>query len=429
MAKICMVGMWHLGCVSAACLSKWHHVACFDPDPKVLEGLRQGRMPIFEPGLEEEMGNAFKAGRLSFSGDLASAVKNADFMYLAFDTPVDDKDSSDISPVMNAIDAIMPFLRANQTIIISSQVPVGTCRKILEKVRKAGIGAGVAYVPENLRLGNAMEVFMNPERIVIGADSKIAEDAVVGLFSGINGKRLAMGLESAEMAKHALNSYLALLISFSGEVSDICERTGADARLVMAALLSEARVSPLAPLAPGLGFGGGTLARDVQSLRAIGKESGAPTPVLDAVIESNNARKKYVENRLAWALGSLPGKSISFFGLTYKPNTDTLRRSLALEIIAGLESSKTRIRAYDPAIKAQIEGRRAVEICRSAEECAKDADAIVITTAWNEFRQLDYKKISSSMRTPVVIDARNVLEPKSLPSCIRYFGVGVGNGR
>lgn len=429
MLRICVAGLWHLGCVTAACLAGRHEVIGWDPDPAVVEKLSSGLAPVFEPGLDKAIQGAIKAGRLRFSEDIASSVSGADVVYIAFDTPVDEQDQPDLSPINGAYDKIMLHMGEGALVIISSQVPIGTSRKMLEKARSAKKGAPLCYVPENLRLGAALACFAKPDRLVIGMSDPGAQSRLEEVFAGVEGERIYMDLESAEMAKHATNSYLATLISFSGEISDLCEETGANAGLVMKALLRDGRVSPHAPIAPGLGFGGGTLARDVQALRRAGAQKGVRTLVLDAAFEANRERMGYVQKKLRSALGSLEGKTVAFFGLTYKPGTDTLRRSMALEIISSLERAGCRTRAYDPTVKGRLEGHPALGIFCSAHEAAEGADAIVITTGWEEFKGLDYGAICADMRSPVIIDARNILDPRSLGGKARYYGVGVGNGK
>jgi len=428
MAEVLVIGLWHLGCVTACCLAKKHRVAGFDPSLQVVESLKAGKPPIYEPHLAEEMEGASARGALSFTNDLASAVGKADAIYIAFDTPVDKDDNVDIAPVEKALDAALPYMKDGQLVIVSSQVPVGTCRRLHAKISAAGKNVGFCYTPENLRLGTAIEVFMKPERIVFGISEASLKDRLEGIFDGVLGERMYMNLESAEMVKHAMNSYLATMISFSGEISNLCEQTGANAIFVMDALKKEKRVSPHAPISPGLGFGGGTLARDLQILRKIGEKKGISTLVLDAAFNSNRERMDYVRQRLSSALGGLSGKEVAFFGLTYKPGTDTLRRSLALDVIDSMKSSGVRVRAYDPAIKTQVPAHPEVKICLSPSEAAAGADAIVITTAWEQFKSLDYSTLALSMRQPVIIDARNILSPEKLGGKIRYFGVGVGNG-
>jgi len=425
--NILVVGLWHLGCVTAACLAKKHRVIGYDPSPQAVDDLKLGKPPLYEPHLVEALVDAGVLGSLSFTSDLASAVHKSDAIYIAFDTPVDKDDKVDLSPVENALAEATQHMRDGQLVIVSSQVPVGTCRRLHAKILAAGKNVGFCYTPENLRLGTALEAFMKPERIVFGVSDMSLQGKLEEIFAGVSGERIYMSLQSAEMVKHAMNSYLALMISFSGEISNLCEQTDANAIPVMDALRKERRVSPNAPLSPGLGFGGGTLARDLQILRGIGKEKGIATPMLDATFNSNRERMDYVRQRLSFALGGLAGKEVAFFGLTYKPNTDTLRRSLALDVIDSLKSSGARVRAYDPAIKSQVSTHPEVKVCLSPSEAAAGADAIVITTAWDEFKSLDYSLLARSMKQPVIIDARNILFEKP-GSEIRYFGVGVTYG-
>ena len=421
--KICVVGLWHLGCVTACSMARKHSVAAYDPDGKVMEGLMRGKPPIYEPGLEEEMARAAAKGSLKFEQGLAKAVSGADVIWFTFDLPVNEKDEPQPQVLEAAFSSALKAGAKPKAFVVSSQVPVGTCKHLM-----GNGGVPVIYVPENLRLGDALRGFFSQERVVIGTPDGAPSKLMLDLLEGMEGERIFLGLESAEMAKHALNSYLALMISFSGEISDICEARGADAVKVMDVLRKEKRVSPHAPLSPGLGFGGGTLARDIQSLRAAAGKESLPCPLLDAVLESNNNRKGYVKRRLKEALGTLSGKKISFLGLTYKPGTDTLRRSLALEIIAGLDGSGARIFAYDPAIKA-LDGEKRFSLCANVEEAFDGADAVVITTAWQEFLGIDFERLAPAMRTPALIDARNMLLGKKLPSRMKYYGVGVGNGK
>jgi len=420
--------MWHLGCVIAACLSKKHKVTGCDFDSKTIEGLKNNKPPIFEPGMAEGLEEGARSGMLSYSTDVAASVKDADAAIVAFDTPVDENDQISLAPIHKAMSAMMPSLHSGQLLMVCSQVPVGTTRELLKTAQGAGKFVFACYSPENLRLGSAIETFLNPERIVIGLSEEGARKTADEIFEGVGGKRLYMDLESAEMAKHAMNAYLATMISFSGEISDLCERTGADASEVMGALKSEKRVSPSAPLSPGLGFGGGTLARDLKVLSEIGQKTGVPTRVVDAAYQSNRDRLHYVKNRLEKILGTLKGKKIAFFGLTYKPGTDTLRRSLALEVISEVSAEGAEIRAYDPAIKGKVEGRPEISLCASAEEAAQGSDAIVITTAWKEICEADYNLICRAMRRPVLFDARNCVDNRRLEKFIEHYGVGYGHG-
>jgi UDPglucose 6-dehydrogenase len=424
--KICVIGLWHLGCVLSCSMARKHVVAAFDPDGRTVDALRRGEPPILEPGLPEAIAEGMASGRLRFEQSLQKAVSGAQVIWFAFDLPVNENDEPQTRVLESAFSDALSAGARPQAFVVSSQVPIGTCRKLFEKGKKA-VGAELFYVPENLRLGNAVKGFFSQDRIVIGTPDGSKPSIIEDILEGVGGERILLSLESAEMAKHAMNSYLALMISFSGEISDICEAYGADAMKVMDALKKESRVSPLAPLSPGLGFGGGTLARDLQALRSAARKKGMKTFVLDAALESNNERKGYVKRRLQSALGSLEGKTVSFLGLTYKPNTDTLRRSLALEIIDGLAATGAVVRAYDPAVK-KLDAEHHVSVCASADEAFSGADAVVITTAWPEFLGLDFARLVPAMRTRVLIDARNMLSGKKFPAQTKYYGVGVNRG-
>ncbi len=425
--NVCVIGMWHLGSVTAGCLAKLgNQVACFDYDRQAVDGLRAGNPPVHEPGLKELFTEGVLRGNIRYPEGLKEAISDSDVVYIAFDTPVDESDKIDLAPIHKAACDVIPLLGKDTLLVISSQVPVGTCDRILEKMESQGRKNGLCYTPENLRLGTAIESFMKPERIVCGLSTPDIKEKIERLFSGIDARFLFMSLRSAEMAKHALNSYLATMISFSSEISDLCERTDANAADVMTALKTERRVSPYAPIMPGLGFGGGTLARDVQVLRALGDEKDTPTDVLDSVMTVNARRMDYVKNRLTNLLGTLDGKKIAFFGLAYKAGTNTLRRSLTLQVIGRLKDTGVRISAYDPMIRERIVGYEHVDVCKTAPDAAKGADAVVIMTDWEEFKNMDYAAMAKAMKNPILLDAKNMLDAGRFSGTkIRYYGIGL----
>ena len=425
MTDICVLGMSHLGCVTAAGFSslKKKVVGC-DSDTKIIENLQKNQPQIFEPGLEDAIKQGQADGTLSFTTDV-SAVSKARFVYVALDTPVDKNDQVDLKSVEALFDSMIAHLSPESIVVISSQIPIGTSRKLLEKLRSSGKPNEICYVPENLRLGKALECFLNPDRTVFGVSSPKIKQSLEELFA-VPGVKLFMNLESAEMTKHATNAYLASMISFSSEVSDLCERTGANALDVMNALKADNRVSKSAPILPGLSFGGGTLARDVQTLRSLGKQHSVPTRVMDGVMDLNTERMNYVPNRLRSVLGDLSGKTVVFLGLTYKPNTDTLKRSLALQIVDLLASSGATIKAYDPKIRGTIKSHPNVVVCNSPEEAVQQADALVITTAWDDFASLDYSNIAKNMRNPVLIDTTNRYA-SAVGTNLKYHGIGVSH--
>jgi UDPglucose 6-dehydrogenase len=429
MTDVCVLGMSHLGCVNAAGFSRLGKkvVGC-DTDTNVINGLKQCKPPIFEPGLEEAVRQGQEKGTLSFTTDIPRAVSGARFIYVALDTPVDHDNKADLGPVLALFDAMTPHLPPDGIVMLASQVPIGTSRRLLQRLRDAGRQNELCCIPENLRLGTALENFLRPERTAFGISSQKIRQPVEALFADIPGEKLFMSLESVEMSKHAMNSYLATMISFSSEICDLCEKTGANAIDVINALRAEKRVSRHAPILPGLGFGGGTLGRDVQVLRSLGKQCAVPTRVMDSVIELNLARMRYVPDKLRFLLGDINGKTIAFFGLTYKPNSDNLKRSLALQIIDLLSTSGAVIRAYDPKIRGSVASHPQIIVCDSPEAAVKGADALVITTAWDDFTSLDYARMAKAMRNPVVIDTTNRYGT-SIGSALNYHGIGVTHER
>jgi len=429
--NICVIGMWHLGCVTAACLAHLgFRIECFDFDRDVLDNLRRGKMPVHEPGLDELFDKGVSGGMIHFTSDIKGTIPRSDAVYITFDTPTDEQNNVNLRIIHKTIETISPLLAKDAIILISSQIPVGTSDRILERLRMAGKSNELCYIPENLQLGNALNRFMKPERIIFGLSSSEIRKCVEKIFSGIKTRYFFTDLRSAEMSKHVLNSYLATMISFSGEISDLCEKVGANAIDVMKALKSERRVGEQAPITPGLGFGGGTLARDVQILRKIGNEQGIGTVLLDAVIYDNDQRMRYVYEKLLSILGSLEKKKIAFLGLTYKAGTSTLRKSLSLQAIDQIRTKNVSIKAYDPMIKEPIEDYPNVKICKTVDEAVKDADAVVITTDWDEFKKLDYIKVTRFMKTPVIIDTKNMLNRRLFKNTnIKYYGVGVSCGK
>jgi UDPglucose 6-dehydrogenase len=426
---VCVVGLWHLGCVASACLAELGlRSRGFDPDPDVVRGLLLGKPPLFEPGLEELIARNMAAGRLSFHPGLSEALRDADVALVAFDTPVDEHDESDLTPIVRAIDEVAEHANPGTLVVVSSQVPIGTSDDLEARLRRAAPdkGLAVAYCPENLNLGRAIATYMTPERLVIGADDPAVAERVSTLFSGIPAPRLMMSRRSAEMAKHALNSYLATSVSFINEVADLCETTGADVRDVIQALRTDSRIGPRAFLAPGLGFAGGTLARDIQVLRRQGVGGGRPTPLLDAVLTVNRSRLGFVRDRLLAHFRSLPGLTIAMLGLTYKPGTSTLRRSTSVAIARDLIGHGCQVRAFDPAAERDDSMLSGIDLCRDVYEAARDVDALVIATEWPEFREVDFARLKRTMRQPVVIDCKNHLTGCRLPEAgFRYIAVGV----
>jgi UDPglucose 6-dehydrogenase len=429
--KICVIGIWHLGSVYSACLADFgYKVTGADTDTDRVENLNKGIPPLFEPGLEEMASANIDAGRLKYTTDIENAVKDSPYIIVAFDTPVDENDDVDLSPVIDTCKRIAPYLKNECVIIISSQVPVGTCDDIKLMIKKINpsLDFDIACCPENLRLGKAINYYKNPDRIVIGADSEPTLDKVEQLFSVIPAPKMRMGLRSAEMTKHALNAFLATSISFGSEIANICDKVGADAVQVALALRSESRIGNGIPLLPGLGFAGGTLARDLKILKKIGRENSYETLLIDSVFTVNQRQNGVVIRKLEHIFGSVKDLNIGILGITYKPGTSTLRRSSSLEIITELVKRGASVKAYDP--KADMnEVKQHIEFifCMDANAVAENSDALVLITEWPEFKSLDYCSIRKLMKRPVVIDAKNMLDMAQMKKLgFSYYGIGRG---
>lgn len=426
--NVALVGLWHLGTVTAACLAAaGHQIVGFDPDPEVIAHLAAGRPPIYEPGLDDLVREGLASGRLRFTTDVKTALEEAAVVWIAFDTAVDEDDRADVDAVVNAVAALFPWLADGCVVLISSQVPVGTTRRIEEMFADAARGRRVrfAYSPENLRLGKAIEVFRHPDRIVVGVRRMEDRARISELLRPFSERIEWMSVESAEMTKHALNAFLAASITFINEVAALCEKTGADASEVERGLKSEARVGPNAYLSPGAAFAGGTLARDVMFLSELGTSRGIPTHLLAAVKRSNDAHRHWAERRLTDMLGSVDGKTVAIWGLTYKPATDTLRRSSAVELARSLARQGARVQAHDPAIKLLPQEITDVRLCSDPLTAVSGADALVVATPWPEFRSVSGADVVSRMSGDLVLDANRFLSPTlGQHSRLRYVSVG-----
>jgi UDPglucose 6-dehydrogenase len=434
---IAVVGLWHLGSVTAACLAQaGERVIGIDPDRTVVRALEQGEPPISEPGLRELIGEGIASGRLRFAADPAT-LAGARLAWVTFDTPVDEDDHADVEWVLAASEQMLDALPSDSLVVISSQLPVGSAERLRARcaARRADEGIRVACVPENLRLGQALESFRSPERIVAGVrDERDREElsAVLGLFTD---SVEWMGVESAEMTKHALNAFLATSVAFINELASVCERVGADAAEVSRGLKSEARIGPRAYLSPGDAFAGGTLARDVVFLRELAELHGLAAHVFDGVSAGNAAHKNWTRRKLQELLaapevgmdGGLEGRELAVWGLTYKPGTDTLRRSIAVELCRWLAGRGAKVRAHDPALRELPPAlREEIELCDTPYEAVTDADALVVCTPWPDYRMLSPERVVSLMRTPIVIDPAGFLGDlfAGAPAAVRHIRVG-----
>lgn len=429
--KIAVVGLWHLGEIYSVGLAELGHtVMGVSDDEKVVVNFSRGIPVLPEPLLEGLLRRNLRVGRLRYTSDF-SGIKESNVLWITFDTPVDDNDEVDLSPIWQALEKSVPYLQKGILIIVTSQIPLGTSKKIKQFIsrRRPELKFDYVYTPENLRLGEAVRCFFRPGRIVVGADSKAAFKKMKGIFSGVQAEILQMLPESAEVSKHALNALLATSISFINDIADVCERSDADVSDVVHALRSDFRIGPGIPLGAGLGFSGGTLGRDLKALLKFSKDRDLFLPVIDSVFKKNKRRRSLVLSRLRHELRDLNKKTISIFGLTYKPGTRTLRRSRALEIAADLSRSGVTLRLTDPVVlREELPVIKNSDFFSDPYGAAADSNAIVLITPWPEFRKLDFKKLFAQVRPRgLFYDTSNFLADKAreIESYgIKYIGVG-----
>jgi len=426
--KVCVMGLWHLGTVIAACLaSGGHQVTGFDFDETVVAGLNLGRPPLYEPGLEDLVRMGLASGKLEFSNVLAEVVRDVQVVWVAFDTPVDNEDRADVDYVIKCVSKIFPYLKAGQEVLISSQLSVGTSKRleaIFSKLR-TGVNVSFSYSPENLRLGKAIYAFTQPDRVVIGTHTEKSRKVFIELLAPFTDQIEWMSVESAEMTKHALNAFLAASVTFINEIAAICEQVGADAKEVERGLKSESRVGSQAYLRPGGVIAGGTLARDIAFLTQLAHEKDLPIHLISAVRASNDAHKNWPRRHLIRLLGDLKDKTIAIWGLTYKPGTDTLRRSSAIELCMWLLEQGAQVKAYDPVVKSLPKHFSAIHLSVSPFEAINASDALVVATEWPVFCNVAASEIISALRTPIILDANRFLSAslETLPN-IHYVTVG-----
>ncbi len=426
--KVCVQGLWHLGSVTAACLaSVGHDVVGLDADQKTIDGLNQGKAPLFEPGLDELLQSGLAKGNLRFTADNAEAAADAEVLWVTFDTPVDDDDRADVDFVINQIKCVLPVLADGAVVLVSSQMPVGSIRQLEAFVNETLASKQISFAcsPENLRLGKALDVFLKPDRIVVGVRTNDAQCKLEQLLLPITDRIEWMSVESAEMTKHAINAFLATSVTFANEIAAICELVGADAKEVERGLKTEMRIGPKAYLSPGGPFAGGTLARDIEFLGIASQAKKLITPLLSSVRPSNDEHKNWVRRKLLEEFGNLKGLTVAVWGLTYKPGTDTLRRSLAVELCDWLLEQGATVHVHDPVVR-QLPERWAERVVSfdQALDVVTGANALVVGTEWPEFRQDAVGLPAVASPNLVVIDANRHLQSALSISGLKYVAVG-----
>jgi UDPglucose 6-dehydrogenase len=432
---IAMIGSGYVGLVSGACLADFGHtVVCIDSDGQKIDALTAGKIPIFEPGLHDIIGNNMRQRRLSFSTDLATAVARSQAVFIAVGTPSRRGDGhTDLSFVYHATRAIAAGLDGFTVVVTKSTVPVGTCDEVERIIRETRPDADFAVVsnPEFLREGAAIADFKRPDRIVIGVEDKRAETVMTEIYRPLYLNRAPIvftGRRTSELTKYAANAFLATKITFINEIADLCERVGADVQDVARGIGLDKRIGPKF-LHAGPGYGGSCLPKDALALIKTAHDHESPVRIIEAVVAINDQRKRAMARKvLAACGGSVRGKTIAVLGLTFKPNTDDMRYSPAISVITALQDAGARINAFDP--EGMDQARLVLEgltFFYDPYSCCDKADALVIVTEWDAFRALDLDRVKSALAAPVMIDLRNIYDPEDMArSGFVYSSVGRG---
>ncbi len=425
--KVGVVGLWHLGCVTAACLAEaGHEVIAFDTDAANIAQLQNGKAPLFEPGLDELIQAELKAKHLRFT-TAVSDLATVEMVWITLDTPVDDDDIADVNHVISAIQHVLEKVSPHTLILISSQLPVGTIADLQQMAAKRWPEKALSFAcsPENLRLGKALDIFKHPDRIIMGIEKEADKARLTTLLAPFSSNIIWMKITSAEMTKHALNAFLATSVVFINEIASLCELVGADAREVEQGLKSEERIGKKAYLRPGPPIAGGTLARDVNYLTDIARQKATTVPLVAALMESNAQHKRWSYQRLLSLFTSLQGKTITMLGLTYKPGTNTLRRSAALEMCEWLRAGGAQVMAFDPMVQTLPEHLQWLVLKPSLAEAVQNTDAVVVGTEWPDFRELTADLLHEKTAQPLVLDASGFLAKHlSEDKRIHYLSVG-----
>jgi len=429
--RIAMIGSGYVGLVSGACLSEFgHQVICIDKDAAKIAALRDGIMPIFEPGLEEVVATNVKAGRLAFDNDLSRAVAGADAVFIAVGTPSRRGDGhADLSYVFAAAEEVAAALTGYAVVVTKSTVPVGTSRKVEELIRKGrpDFAFDMASNPEFLREGSAIGDFRRPDRVVVGCDTERAREVMREVYRPLfllETPILFTGRESSELIKYAANAFLATKITFINEMANLCEKVGADVQDVARGIGLDGRIGSKF-LHAGPGFGGSCFPKDALALVRTAREANSPSQIVEAVIAVNDERKQAMAKKIETAFGGVKGKTVAILGLTFKPNTDDMRDAPSLVIVPKLQAAGATIRAYDPEGGKEARKYLNIEQCKDAYDAIQGADGVVILTEWNEFRALDLAKVKAGLKTALMVDLRNIYRPAQMAQAgFRYVSIG-----
>lgn len=433
--NISIIGTGYVGLVTGACFAELgNRVICADNDRKKISGLKNCIIPIYEPGLEELVKGNMKKKRLIFTSSINEAVKSSTVIFIAVGTPSLDNGEADLTGVENVARNIALNLSGYRVIVEKSTVPVETgkwLKHTIETYVKNKTGFDIASNPEFLREGQAINDFMHPDRIVIGVESKRAQGILASLYEPLNAPLVITDIKSAELIKHASNSFLATKISFINAISHICDKVGADVIQVAQGMGLDRRIGP-GFLNAGIGYGGSCFPKDVDAFINISEKIGCGLDLLKAVKAINEQQKLFFLNKIKNALWIIKDKTIGILGLSFKPNTDDIRNATSIDIITALQSEGAKIKIYDPCAmeKAkEILDSGKVKFCKDAYDASRNSDCLLIITEWDEFKELDFSKLKKLLKRPLIIDGRNIYEPKDLKKMgFTYIGIGRGNG-
>jgi UDPglucose 6-dehydrogenase len=434
--NVCMIGTGYVGLVTGACFAEFGlQVICADKDRGKIDALERGEMPIYEPGLEDLVERNVKAGRLTFTTDTAAAIRSSLVVFIAVQTPARSDGATDLGAVDKVAQEIAQAMDGYKVVVTKSTVPVGTSYRVRDIIQKQLAAEGrsvrfsVASNPEFLREGAAINDFLRPDRVVIGADEDAPMAIVKDLYRPLYLNEtpfVTCNIPTAELTKYAANAFLATKISFINEVANLCDRIDADVHALARGIGLDKRIGSKF-LHPGPGFGGSCFPKDTRSAAFFAAEVGEPLEIVETVIRVNDRQRERMVDKIAGALdGELQGKTIGMLGLSFKPETDDMREAPAIDIVAGLEGRGASVRAFDPvAMEAARKTMPNVTMCDDAYEACEEADVVVLMTEWNQFRMLDFERMKSVLAAPVVVDLRNVYEPHRMREAgFRYVSVG-----
>lgn len=427
--NIAIIGSGYVGLVTGACLSELgNRVTCVDNDVNKIEGLKKGKVPIYEPGLEEMIKNNLKRKRLSFSSKIKDAVADTQIVFIAVGTPSLPNGDADLTGIENVARSIAINMKSYCLVVEKSTVPVETgvwVKRTISTYARAGLKFDVASNPEFLREGSAISDFMHPDRIVLGVESKKAKDLLVSLYKPLNAPIVITNIKSAELIKHSSNAFLATKISFINAISRICDRVGADVTEVARGMGLDKRIGS-SFLNAGIGYGGSCFPKDLDAFVTISDKLGYNFELLKSVRDINEEQKEFFISKIRESLWILKDKTIGVLGLSFKPDTDDIRNAPALDIIRALQEEGAKIKAYDPeCIEKAKAFLKDVTFCKDAYDACRGSECLLVITEWAEFKELDLVRVKKLLKRPLILDGRNIYEPQKLRKMgFKYISIG-----